>query len=367
MTLSYARIQQIKGVVASFRTQRGKVVDIEVASGGRINDTYKVIIRSESGAMIPYSLQNVNERVFKDIDGMMRNIISTTEYQRKHGYRTMMFTTTINGEHVFKRPEENWRLYEYQEANVKQSITNLEDMYSLGSAVSQFHLSTEGMDPTVLIETIPDFHNTILRLERFKTKVIQMLMNEAERQRVLRASEQIEFILKHEAEAGVIVKALTSGTIPVSVTHNDPKLNNVLFDQKTGKVLYMIDLDTVMPGSRLYDIGDAIRYAANTAGEDEKNLDEVSLDLELYKEFLKGYKNTGWEYLTVEERKLIPMSVKLMALELGTRFIHDYLDGNKYFRRNDPLDNWYSGMVQLRLVQDIDGKTNQMERIVHEI
>jgi len=175
--------------------------------------------------------------------------------------------------------------------------------------------------------------------------------------------EEIRFLLDRKAECGILTDKLASGEIPYRVTHNDTKINNILFDNQTDKAICVIDLDTVMPGTALYDFGDAVRYGASTALEDERDLSKVSLDLNLYEQFTKGFLESMGESMTESEIALLPHSVKIMTLELALRFLKDYLDGDVYFKTRSEDHNLVRARTQIRLVRDIEAKWDSLQEI----
>ncbi|HKM43206.1 MAG TPA: phosphotransferase, partial [Limnochordia bacterium] len=185
--------------------------------------------------------------------------------------------------------------------------------------------------------------------------------------RAVGVHREIGFIFEREAETGVIVDLLSEGAVPLRVTHNDTKLNNIMIDDATGEGICVLDLDTVMPGSALYDFGDAIRFGASTAKEDESDLDRVSLDLALFIEFTRGYLSMAREFLNPIEIDNLAFSAKLMTLESGIRFLADYLDGDRYFRIDHPQHNLQRARAQLKLVADLEEKMPVMEGIIQKI
>lgn len=370
--LSYLEARRLKSIISNFYTISGELKKVDVFEGGRINSTYEVLIRDdETGEREKYLLQRLNHEVFNNIEALMSNSVKVTDYLRKNGHTTIHFIPTKNGGYIYDEVVgEFWRMYEFIEATVYSNITNPEDMYSLGIAVGDFYAKFIQFEPNNLEDTIPGFHDTRRRMERFKTNVIhRALSNEPrDREKIEKARKEIEFALRYEKEAGILIDALNSGSIPFSVTHNDPKLNNVLFKKGTNEVLCMIDLDTVMKGTILFDIGDAIRYSANTTTEEEKDLSKVSIDLELFRNFVEGFMAVAKRFVTKNEVDLIAISVLILALELGIRFLDDYLNDNAYFQKiTYPEQNLDRARVQFSLVGDIEVKLEQMKEIVLQI
>lgn len=210
-----------------------------------------------------------------------------------------------------------------------------------------------------IVETIPNFHNTISRFRDF----VEAVCNNASGRKDL-AQKEIDFVFERGKDCMTLVNLIDKGEIPLRVTHNDTKLNNVLFDEKTNKGICVVDLDTVMPGLSLYDFGDSIRFGASTAAEDETDLDKVQLSLELFKAYVEGYLESAGEILTENEIKYLPFSAKLLTLECGMRFLGDFLNGDTYFKIEYPEHNLVRARTQLKLVKEMEEKMDEMEEIV---
>ena len=242
-----------------------------------------------------------------------------------------------------------------------QQAETLEDFRQSAIAFGNFQQQLKDFPAATLHESIPNFHNTVDRYRIFKETLAKDPVGRAEDVR-----KEIKFVLDREKDAGTIVNLLQSGELPLRVTHNDTKLNNVMLDAETRQALCVIDLDTVMPGSSLYDYGDSIRFGAASAAEDEKDLSKVFLRLDLFKTYTGGFLE-ACPGLTDKERELMPMGAKLMTLECGVRFLTDYLDGDHYFavhRENHNLDRC---RTQFKLVQDMEAKWNELCEIVVQL
>ena len=211
-----------------------------------------------------------------------------------------------------------------------------------------------------LYETVPNFHNTPDRYLQLKESIRQDLCG-----RVAGAKAEIDFLLERERQAGTLQRMLDRGELPLRVTHNDTKLNNVLLDKEERKALCVLDLDTVMPGLSLYDFGDSIRFGAATAAEDEKDLSKMSLDLHLFEVYTRGYLEAA--DLTETEIEMLPMGAYVITLELATRFLKDYLDGDLYFKTAYPGHNLVRARAQIKLAADMQTKLTEMNRIVAEV
>lgn len=363
--LSYSKTRGIMAIVNQFEVEDGVIDLIESFGDGRINRTFKITMK-RGGERYEYLLQNVNHFVFPDTDGLMRNVTSVTEHIRASGERALKYIKckasthkeSTNGEYIYidnTKEHNHWRMYHYIEADVYPCITNPHHAFMLGDAIARFSKSLDGFDATKLVETIPDFHNTPKRYEALLHSVALDTIDHKNR---VGGDERVEswvrFVMERKDRLGTLMNALSSGEIPYRVVHNDPKLSNVLFDKEKNEPICMIDLDTIMPGTGLFDVGDAIRNIANTASEDDKTVDNVSLSLELYEEFVKGYITGMGEKLTQREKELIPMSVWTIAMELGMRFLKDHIDGNHYFKTDYDGQNLERASIQLTLAADIE-------------
>ena len=359
--------EEIRSIINSFLID-GTPVIAKAITDGHINSTYRVDVE-ENGEIKKYLLQKINTFVFKNPDELMQNIVSVTEFLRekirKNGgdekRETLTFIKTKDGKN-YSRTEngECWRCYVFvDDAYAFNAIDKSETFLEAGRTFGAFQNMLSDYPIDTLFETIPDFHNTKKRYENLLNAI------KADKAgRVNEVKEEIKFITKRENDTHLLTDLIDKGELPIRVTHNDTKLNNVLFDSKTGKGLCVIDLDTVMPGLSLYDFGDCIRYGASTAKEDERDLSLVSLDLELFEAYAKGYLQTAGESLTKKEKDLLAVSSKIMSLELAMRFLEDYLNGDEYFRTNYSDHNLVRTRVQLKLIKDIESKLPAMEEII---
>ena len=333
---------------------------------GHINDTYL-------SQFVPakYILQRINHTIFKDPESLMKNIAAVTEYLRgKIAARggdpdreTLTVIKTLDGKDFYRAADGNYyRLYIFvDDTNTYQTVERPLQFYHSARAFGRFQKDLADFPADKLHETIPDFHNTKVRFENFRQAVRE---DKAGRKKEVEA--EIRFALEREKDAGIVVDALQNGELPLRVTHNDTKLNNVLFDKASDEGLCVIDLDTVMPGSLLYDFGDSIRFGASTAAEDEKDLSKVECSLKLFEAFTKGFLEELGGSITEKERELLPFSAKLLTYECGIRFLTDYLNGDVYFKIHRPEHNLDRCRTQFKLVSDMEGKMEQMKRIVKE-
>jgi len=319
---------------------------------GHINDTYCV----GTPRLI---LQRINTNIFKDPDGLMENIENVTAFLRKKiaaeggnpDRETLTVIKTIDGKNCYKYDDNNvFRAYIFIE-NTKSIETDktYEDLHEAGIGFGRFQRMLEDFPVEILHETIPNFHHTPKRVEALKQAIAE---NKAGRKDSVQA--EIDFALEKAAFADRVIKGMEEGKIPMRVTHNDTKINNILFDDKTGKAVSVIDLDTVMPGSMLYDFGDALRMGGSTGAEDETDLSKVNFDAKAFECFAKGYISEMKDSLTDDELALLPFSVMLMTYECGIRFLTDYLNGDTYFKIHREHHNLDRARNQFKLVADLE-------------
>ena len=332
---------------------------------GHINDTYRV--EAKPG----YILQKINKNVFHDPVAVMENIKGVTDHLRAKiieaggnpDRETLTIVNTIDGKPYYKADEDSYyRMYLFIDGAVSYDIVeNPMQLYHAARAFGNFQNLLADYPADSLHEVIVNFHNTKSRYEDFKKAV-----EEDRAGRAKYVQDEIKFVLDREADASVIVDDMAAGIIPLRVTHNDTKLNNVLLDEKTGEGVCVIDLDTVMPGSLLYDFGDALRFGGSSGAEDEKDLDKIWFDLEKFEYFTRGFLET-LPSITKRELELLPFSVKLMTLECGSRFLADYLNGDTYFKTHYADHNLVRARTQFKLVADIEDKHDKMMCIVKSI
>lgn len=337
---------------------------------GHINDTLKVTFR-HADAETDYILQRINTGVFKNPDELMENVDRVTAYLadriRKNGgdpaRETLTVYLTKDGNRYYRTADgECMRVYNFvTDTYTLQSIDDPEDFRKAGAAFGNFQCMLAEYPSETLHETIPDFHNTVSRFEALKEAVRADIAGRAASVRA-----EIDFALARESDTHVLLDLLEQGALPLRVTHNDTKLNNVLFDNTTKAGLCVVDLDTVMPGLSLYDFGDSIRFGANTADEDEQDVSKVSLSLELYRAYTEGYLSAAGRSLTEREIEYLPFSAKLMTYECGIRFLTDYLNGDTYFHTAYPEHNLVRCHTQFALVADMERKMSEMQAITAE-
>ena len=339
---------------------------------GHINETYAVYMPGTEGTDVPrYVLQRVNIHVFKNPAQVMENIFSVTEYLRevirKEGgdldRETLSYIKTKSGDTYFEDADgQPWRCLHYVPNSIcHQTVEEPQQFYQSARSFGHFLKQLGDYPAERLYETIPRFHDTVKRFQDFSEAVRKDVKNRAGQCR-----EEIDFALAREADCGVLMKQLQEGVLPLRVTHNDTKLNNILFDADTDQGLCIIDLDTIMPGLAANDFGDSIRFGASTAEEDEPDLSKVHFDIHLYELYVKGYLEMAREVLTPAEIDSLPWGARLMTLECGMRFLADYLQGDVYFKTAYPDHNLVRARTQFRLVKEMEEQFDSMYEILRK-
>lgn len=330
---------------------------------GHINDTF---LCDNSPR---YILQRINSTVFKNPEEVMENIENVTKHLKKKikaaggdpERETLTVVPTVEGENCYKDKNNNYfRMYRFIENSITYEIA--EDpiqLYYAGKAFGRFQNMLDDFPADKLHETITDFHNTPERVNQLKAA-----MKADKSGRLDKIKAEVDFALEYSKYAAYITEAMKEGTVPLRVTHNDTKLNNILFDNKSGEGVCVIDLDTVMPGSMLYDFGDAMRFGAASGAEDEKDLEKIWFDTEKFEQFTKGFVGEMRETITEKEIELLPLSVLIMTYECGIRFLADHLNGDVYFKIHRENHNLDRAHTQFKLVYDIESKLDELSAIV---
>ncbi len=349
----------------------GTLTEKSPYGNGHINDTFLLIYELPEGEKKQYILQRMNHTIFKNPVQLMENVVNVTEYLRKGilaaggnpDRETLNVVKTKDGGIYYEDSAHNyWRMFLFIENTVcLEMVENAKDFYDSAAAFGNFQRMLANYPAQTLHETIPNFHNTPSRFLDFKRAVEKDVMGRAKL-----AEKEIAFALSREGEASALTELLEKGELPLRVTHNDTKLNNILFDADTKKALCVIDLDTVMPGLSLYDYGDSIRFGASTGAEDEKDLSKISLDLSLFEAFTKGFIEGCGGSLTDKEIEMLPMGAKLMTYECGIRFLADFLEGDVYFKIHREGHNLDRARTQFKLVADMEAKWKEMAAIVEK-
>lgn len=339
-------------------------IEVQRYGNGHINDTFVV---TQNG--VKMLLQRLNTNVFKNPEGVMDNIVKVTEHLRKKivenggdpERETMTVINATDGKPYFiTESGKFFRMYKFIDDNLSvDKAQSTEQMTSAAETLGKFYHMLDDYPAETLSVAIPQFHDT----RNYYNRLMTAIENDAVGRKAEVASE-IEFVKKHEFLSDILNNGLADGSIPLRVTHNDTKLNNILFDAPTGKGLCVIDLDTVMPGSLLYDFGDAMRFGAASGPEDEKDLSKIWFDLDMFEAFTKGFAAEMKETLVKGEIDNLVNSCKILTFECGMRFLEDYLKGDTYFKIHRPEHNIDRARTQFKLVADMEAKTAEMEAIV---
>jgi Ser/Thr protein kinase RdoA (MazF antagonist) len=357
-------------IIAQFNYE-GSFAQIEPYGLGHINGTFVVTCSKDSGKTIRYILQKINTNIFKAPEQLMENIENVTTYLKEKikavggnpQRETLNLIDTVSGKKFYvSSVGDFWRSYSFIEgAQTYQVVENSRHFYNTGKALGNFELLLADFPPEKLHETIPNFHNTRKRYEAFLDALSKDEMNRAKDIQM-----EIDFVLSHGQETSILVTLLKEGKLPLRVTHNDTKFNNVMIDDETGEGICVIDLDTIMPGLSLYDFGDSIRSGANPAEEDETDLSKVYMDLELYEHFTHGFLEGTNHSLTKVELEYLPFAAKMMTFECGIRFLTDHLNGDTYFKIHRENHNLDRARTQFKMVADIEAKVDEMKAIVEK-
>ena len=338
----------------------------EPYGNGHINDTFLVVAEQR------YILQRMNTKVFPHPEELMENIIGVTEHIRNKVQAlggdarraSLVVVPTQSGEPFFcDSTNHYWRMYEFTERTITcEVVENIEDFYHCAEAFGNFQQQLADYPAEKLHESIVNFHNTPWRYENLMKAVKKDACG-----RLAEVAVEVAFARDREQFCKTLELAHEAGTLPLRVTHNDTKLNNILFDEQTGEPVCVIDLDTVMPGYSVNDFGDSIRFGANTAVEDETDLTKVTLDLDLFAAYAKGFLKGCNGSLTDTEIELLPIGAMMMTLECGMRFLTDYLEGDVYFKTHRPGHNLDRARNQFALVADMERKLDSMRAIIKKL
>ena len=360
----------IKSVVNSFLYQ-GEFVGFEELKAGNINATFKLCFK-DGELEREYILQRINTNVFRDPEGLMENVGRVTEYlygkldkaDPDRERKVLHYLRTKDGKFTHYDEEGKcWRSYVYvDKATAYNAISDPVLFYEAGKGFGAFQKELFDFPAELLHETIPNFHNTKARFDDFLRAV------EADSAgRVKEVKKEIDFLCERRELMSSIVDKLESGELPMRVTHNDTKLNNILIDDSTKKAICVIDLDTIMPGSSLYDYGDAIRFGANTAAEDEPDTSKIQVNMELFKLFTKGFVEEAAQSFDKSEIHLLPLGALVMTCELVMRFLTDYINGDTYFKIHYPEHNLVRTRAQMKLLCELEAKFDEMTAFVDSL
>lgn len=361
-------ITEEKLCAVSMQFQLPGTLDEAIPYGsGHINDTFRLTFQTEEGTK-RYILQRMNRSIFRP-EELMENVIGVTRWLRKEIIRaggdpdreTLNLVPANDGKLYYRDEDgEYWRTYLFIEgAKTYDQVQNKEDFYQSAVAFGHFQRMLADYPAHTLHETIANFHNTEDRLQKFKRAVEQDVCG-----RAAGVQKEIRFVLEREELARQLCGMQASGELPLRVTHNDTKLNNIMIDNQTRKAICVIDLDTVMPGLAVNDFGDSIRFGANTGEEDERDLEKVSCSLELFELYTKGFIEGCQGSLTERELDMLPVGAMTMTYECGMRFLTDYLEGDHYFKIHREGQNLDRCRSQFALVKDMEDKLPRLHEIV---
>ncbi len=363
-------MEKIKEILNNFNV-RGSFVEAKLFGSGHINKTY-IVTFDDGGEEVKYIAQRVNTNVFSNIDELMENVFAVTTFlmdkiEANGGdpeRETLHYIGTKQGEKYYSVDGGAYRVYRFvDKSKCYDSVTSPKLFEKSGIAFGRFQRYLSDFPAESLSETIPNFHDTAWRYENeFLPAVENDVAGRADACR-----DEIALIKSRRGEMSKLVDMIENGELPLRVTHNDTKLNNVMFDEDTDDAICVIDLDTVMPGLALYDFGDSIRYGASTAAEDEKDTEKVKLDLDLFEAYARGFLSEAGDSLTDAELDNLAFSAKLITLELAMRFLTDYLNGDVYFKTDYPEHNLVRARAQLALALDMERKMDEMNAIIKSL
>ena len=343
---------------------QGRAVDAQPHGGGHINDTF--LVKTDTGSQ--YILQRINTGIFKDVDALMNNILLVTDFLKKKiagaggdpERETLSVVPVKDGSALCRDGDDCWRVYPFIERAVTlQTCENQEQFEASAGAFGHFQKLLADFPAETLQETIPNFHNTKSRYRDFEAAVAGDVCG-----RAAGVQEEIAFVRARKYFASVLMDMQERGELPLRVTHNDTKLNNVLFDGETMRSLAVVDLDTVMPGLSVNDFGDSIRFGATYAAEDETDLEKVQFELSLFECYTRGFLGECGALLTENEKKMLPVGAIMMTFECGMRFLTDYLNGDTYFKIHRENHNLDRCRTQFKLVRDMEAAREQMDEAV---
>lgn len=353
--------EKMKQVCEAFRLP-GTYIGYESIQVGNVNRTYKVNVRLDDGSEKSFLVQNVNTYAFRNPIGLMNNIDLVTEHiRRKNPDRcSLHFHHTADRKTYLLDGENFWRVMNYIHSATYSTTTDLGILRNAGRAFGEFQTQLEDFDIGLLIDTIPNFHNTRSRYENLKQAIAEDRMG-----RVASVQPEIEYAMSIQDTACTLTDMAARGDLPLRVTHNDTKINNILFDEKTNDPLVVIDLDTVMPGLIGHDFGDAIRFAGNYMIEDSPEYDKVGINLDAFTAFAEGFLEKTGACLTRNEIDTLAISSFCLTAEMVVRWLEDYLRGDLYFKPRYPEHNLVRARNQIALCKSMTAHMDEMNEIVH--
>lgn len=347
----------------------GEFLDVETCGKGHINDTLALSYRRSDGRIHRYVLQKINQYVFKRPVEVVENIERVTAHLRQKieavggdpDRETLNLIPTITGNTYYQDVQgEYWRGYYFIEnASTFETATNPEQLYNTGWAFGHFQEMLADFPAELLHETIVDFHNTPRRFNDFLRACKQDLAG-----RTSQIKTEIEFLMARKADTEMLIERNARGSIPLRVTHNDTKLNNLMIDNRSGKAICVLDLDTVMPGLALYDFGDAVRTAAACISEDDPDWAKAGILLDNFENLAHGYLDAARSFLVEDEIMYLAFSARLITLEQAIRFLTDHINGDVYYKIHRPNQNLDRARTQIKMVQDMENKYHQMQAVI---
>lgn len=360
--------RQLQDISKQFQIY-GQILHAETFKIGHINETYSATY-DQGGMRVRYIHQKINSHVFKNPAAVMKNVMRVTSHIRKKletqnardlTRRSLIVIPTRDGQSFFRNGDgEFWRTFVFIEGvETFEAVQSPQQAFQAGRAFGEFQRLLVDLPGERLVETIPGFHNTRQRFGALQQAILKDHYNRANT-----AQPEIDFALKHEPIVEVILNAMAKGKIPERITHNDTKFNNVMMDVLTGEAMCVVDLDTVMPGCALYDFGDMVRTTTSPTLEDEMDLAKVKMQMPMFKKLAEGYLSTAGQFLTKAEKACIAFSGKLITLEIGIRFLTDFLSGDTYFRIHRPDHNLDRCRTQFKLVESIERQEAAMQKYV---
>lgn len=356
------KLEKVLNALKNFNLQ-GEIRGCIPYGNGHINNTFKVLCELPDHSEKYYILQTINRNVFKKPEDVMSNIEKVTDYLLgvvENPREVLSLVKTYNGNTFYLDNIGNyWRVYDFVTDSICLDQPNLDEFYQCAVAFGKFQKYLSNFPADTLFETIPDFHNTPKRYENFLKALNEDIIDRART-----ACKEIEFVKERADFYGVLIESNKNGELPLRVSHNDTKSNNVMLDAKTHSALCVIDLDTIMPGFSVTDFGDSIRFGASTAAEDEKDINKVNLDLDKFEIYTKGFLDGCGGELPDSEIMLLPEGAKMMTMEVGMRFLTDYLEGDSYFKTKYDDHNLVRCRTQFKLVAEMEKNWDEMKRIV---
>ncbi len=362
--------EMLRDLIGRFRVYGDFIVGVPFGNGN-VNDTF-LLTFDQGGVRLNYMLQRINEAAFHDPVKVMENIDRVTQHilskiRAEHvetKKRTIRLLRALDGKPYVEGPNGGfWRAYVFMERARAYDVLEIpEQAYCIAKAFGEFQQHLIDLPGGRLHDTIPDFHNTPKRI-----KQLEEAIQRDSHDRAKGVQKEIEFILQRKEDSEILIRLNQQGAIPERITHNDTKCSNILIDDLSGEGICVIDLDTVMPGLSLYDFGDMVRSGTNPADESEKDLNKVYMRFDMYEALFKGFMASAGGFMTAAEKESMAVAGKIITLEIGARFLTDYLNGDIYFKSKYAGQNLDRCRTQLRLVQSIESQMDQMQSLLKNI